>query len=462
MRRLLNELGSIILALVLGIIVWVVAMNEENPITRGIWGDTIPLELVNQPAGTIIVGDVPKTVQVEIRAPQSSWRDLRRESFRAVVDLADAQIGMNQLEVHVECSDRRVEIIESRPSTISVRLDRLKQTNWSVRVVVMDSPPFGYEVKSENITVNPNTVTVSGPETFVNQVSEVVAEVYLRGATEAVERRVSLRARDAQGEAVNVTLEPATVLVKVPIVQQRGFRNLPVRVVWEGQPAAGYRISNVSVDPSIVTIIGDPQTIEQLPGYLETAPVQVDGATADVVEHVSLILPEGVSLLGIQTVQVTISITPIESSLTVERKVQVQGLPATMQAQVSPKTVNIILSGPLPKLDALRTEDVQVIVDVFNLGPGVHQLAPVVIVPEGIRVQSVVPERVQVEIIALPTPTPTATTTPTPARPPGTGTPGTRTPAPTSTPAAPSPTPRPASTTSFSIRLYPVPDERIR
>lgn len=448
MRRLLNELGSILLALTLAIIVWVVAMNEENPITRGTWGEPIPIELINQPAGTVIVGDIPKTVQVEMRAPQSSWRDLRRESFRAVLDLAGAQIGMNQLEVHVECSDRRVEIIESRPSTISVRLDRLKQAHWTVRVVIMDSPPFGYEIKNDEITSNPASVTVSGPEAFVNQVNEVIAEVYLRGATETVERRVSLRARDAQGEPVNVTLEPATVLVKIPIVQQRGFRNLPVRVVWEGQPAAGYRISNVSVDPSIVTIIGDPQTIEQLPGYLETAPVQVGGATADVVERVPLILPEGVSLLGIQTVQVTISVTPIESSLTVERRVQVQGLPVTMQANVSPQSVSIILSGPLPKLDALRTEDVQVILDVFNLGPGIHQLAPVVIVPEGIRVQSVVPERVQVEIIALPTPTPTATLT--------------RTPAPTPTPAVPTPTPRPASTTSSSVRLYPAPDRRNR
>lgn len=448
MRRLLNELGSILLALTLAIIVWVVAMNEENPITRGTWGEPIPIELINQPAGTVIVGDIPKTVQVEMRAPQSSWRDLRRESFRAVVDLAGAQIGMNQLEVHVECSDRRVEIIESRPSTISVRLDRLKQANWTVRVVIMDSPPFGYEVRNDEITSNPTSVTVSGPEAFVNQVNEVIAEVYLRGATETVERRVSLRARDAQGEPVNVTLEPATVLVKIPLVQQRGFRNLPVRVVWEGQPAAGYRISNVSVDPSIVTIIGDPQTIEQLPGYLETAPVLVGGATADVVERVPLILPEGVSLLGIQTVQVTINVTPIESSLTVERRVQVQGLPVTMQANVSPETVSIILSGPLPKLDALRTEDVQVILDVFNLGPGVHQLAPVVIVPEGIRVQSVVPERVQVEIIALPTPTPTATLT--------------RTPAPTAAPAVPTPTPRPASTTSSAVRLYPALDRRNR
>lgn len=446
MRRLLNELGSIILALILAVIVWVVAMNEENPIIRGTWGEPIPIELTNQPAGTVIVGDIPKTVQVEMRAPQNSWRDLRRESFRAVVDLAGAQIGMNQPEVHVECSDPRVEILESRPSTISVRLDRLKQASWPVRVVVMDSPPFGYEVKSDGINANPDSVIVVGPETFVNQVSEVIAEVYLRGATETVERRVSLRARDAQGEAVNVTLEPATVVVKVPIVQQRGFRNLPVRVVWKGQPAAGYRISNVSVDPSIVTIIGDPQTIEQLPGYLETAPVQVEGATADVVERVPLILPENVSLLGVQTVQVSIGVTPIESSLTVERKVQVQGLPVTMQASVSPETISIILSGPLPKLDALRTEDVQVIIDVFALGPGVHQLAPVVIVPEGIRVQSVVPERVQAEIIALPTPTPTATPTLTPAA----GTPGARTSTPAPTPAALTPTPRPTSATNLS------------
>jgi YbbR domain-containing protein len=238
---------------------------------------------------------------------------------------------------------------------------------------------------------------------------------------------VTPTARDAQGDAVpGVTVEPAEVAVKVPLVQRSGFRNLSVRVIWEGQPAPGYRISNVSVVPTIVTVIGEPAKLEAIPGYLDTAPVKVDAATEDVVERVNLNLPDGVSAIGSQSVQVTISVTPIESSLTVRRQVVPQGLAPELVALPQPDSVDVIVSGPLPKLDGLRPEDVQVVVNLVSLTAGTYQLVPVVTTPEGIKVESVVPEKIQVDLIWRATATPTQTATPAPSP----------TPLPTSTPTA--------------------------
>jgi len=420
LRRLLSDFGSILLALSLGIIVWTVAVNEENPIKREAWAEPILIKVINQPDGMIIVGEMPTQVRLTLRAPQSSWSDLTPESCRAQVDLAQAKIGLNQLDVKVDCADSNVEILERQPSTVAVRLDRLKQVELPVRVDVLDAPPFGFEVKADEITSTPITVTVSGAELLVNQVTQVVADFYLRDANATVERKVNLLARDAYGDSVDVKIEPSVVTVKVPIVQKSGFRNLSVRVVWRGQPATGYRISNVSVNPSIVTAIGDPAIIEKIPGYLETLPVQVDGARADVLERVALVLPESVSVLGSQAVQIAISVTPIESSLTVQREVVIHGLAPYLMAVASPTTVDVILSGPLPQLDALRLEDVQVILNLINLDVGSYQVEPIVLQPEAITVQSVVPPRIQVEITVRPGAEPTVTPT---SPPPPTGTP---------------------------------------
>ncbi len=411
LRRLLSDIGSILLALSLATIVWTVAVSEENPIKREAWSEPIPIKVINQPEGTIIVGEAPAVVRLTLRAPQSSWSDLTVESCRAQVNLAQAKIGLNQVDVAVECSDRNVEIVEERPSAVSLQLEHFKRVEMPARVDILDSPPFGFELRAEEITINPITVTVAGAEPLVNQVTQVIADFYLRDANATVERKVNLRATDAYGENVDVKIDPGIITVKVPIVQKRGFRNLSVRVVWRGQPATGYRISNVSVDPSIITAIGDPDTIEKIPGYLETAPIQVNGATADVLERAALVLPESVSVLGSQAVQVAISVTPIESSLTVQREVVVHGLAPFLLSAPSPRTVDVILSGPLPKLDALRLEDVQVILNLINLDAGSYQVEPIVLQPEGITVKSIVPPKIQVEITvrpgAEPTPTPT-------------------------------------------------------
>jgi hypothetical protein len=77
-------------------------------------------------------------------------------------------------------------------------------------------------------------------------------------------------------------------------------------------------------------------------------------------------------------------------------------------------TVNVFLSGPVPKLDALEDDDAPVILDLNNLGPGVHVVVPSVPSPEGVIVEGFSPETVEITIGLLPTPTVTPAPTATP------------------------------------------------
>jgi YbbR domain-containing protein len=77
---------------------------------------------------------------------------------------------------------------------------------------------------------------------------------------------------------------------------------------------------------------------------------------------------------------------------------------------ISPETVDVILSGPVPVLDTLTPDDIRVVVDVSDLDLGTYQLEPIVdVIPDRIEVEAVLPSTVAVEIIIAPTPTPTTT-----------------------------------------------------
>jgi len=408
LRRLLNNVGSITFALILAIVVWVVAANEENPIVQDVFSEAIPIEIVNQPEGTVIFGDVVDKVQLVLRAPQASWDELGVNKFQAQTDLTGLDVGVHDLEVQVTCSDGSIRIVEKKPEKITIRLEKLKEKEVEVKINILDSPPLGYVARLASVT--PSEVKVMGPAPMVDQIATAVVDFYLRGAKDTVERRVDLSLRDAQDSVVSwVTPEPGQVTVKVPIDQKLGYREVAVRVVWEGQVAAGYRINNVSVDPSIVTVTGRPGAVREIPGYLETAPVDVSGASADVLERVPLALPEGVSLplVGGQGVMVTVNVTAIESSLTLQSELTIQGLPSGLKATPSPEVVDVILSGPLPKLEMLKPGDVQVTLNLFDLEQGTHKVVPTAIAPEGIKVESILPDTIEVEISIVPTPTPT-------------------------------------------------------
>jgi len=408
LRRLLNNVGSITLALALAVIVWVVAANEENPIVEDIFSEAIPIELINQPEGTVIFGDIVDKVQLTLRASQASWDELSVNKFRAQVDLAGLDASVHDVQVQVTCSDDSIRIVEKKPEKITVRLEELKEKEVEVKINILDNPPLGYSARTANAT--PSEVKITGPGPLVDQIVTAVADLYLRGAKDTVERRVDLSLRDAQDSMVGwVTPEPDQVVVEVPIDQKLGYREVAVRVIWEGRVAPGYRITNVSVDPSIVTVTGRPVAVKEIPGYLETAPVDVSNASADVVVQVHLVLPEGVSLplAGDQGVMVTVNVTPIESTLALQSELIIQGLSPGLEAVPSPQVVDVTLSGPLPKLELLKPENVQVTLNLFDLEQGTHKVVPTAIAPEGIKVESILPDTIEVEISIAPTPTPT-------------------------------------------------------
>jgi YbbR domain-containing protein len=444
-QRLLDHLGTLALAFILAIVVWVMAMNQENPILRDTFllrdtfQDPILIEAINKPEGLVLFGEITDSTWVTLQAPESSWNDLSLSKFQAQIDLAGLEPGRHDLPIQVTCSDPRVRILERKPDRITVRLEPLATKGVPVVIDVPDSPPLGY-VDRPSVTTPP-TVTVSGPASIVDQVVNVAGEVRLYGAKSTVERNVFVSPRNAQGEAVGwVDWSPRQVDAEVPVEQQLGFKDASVRAVVKGQVAPGYWISNITVNPSAVTLIGSPDALANIAGYVETNPVDVSGAEEQVIERVMLSLPDQVSLVpagngGSEGVQVTVEVAAIMGGQTVQRRIDMQGLAPGLVADPSPQQVDVILSGPLPRLQALRSEQVRVVLDLFNLERGVHKVRPTVIVPEGLKAESIVPDTIEVEIEeGQPTPAPTATPRPIPTT--------TSTAVFTPTSAVPTPTPR--------------------
>jgi YbbR domain-containing protein len=278
-----------------------------------------------------------------------------------------------------------------------------------VRVNVLDAPAFGYDWLSP--VISPTEVIVSGSTPLVDQVETAAAEIYLRGARADVKRTLRLTPYNAAGEVVGqVTLAPREAAVVTPIVQLPGYREAAVLVEPTGRPASGYTISGVSAEPKLITLFGDPAVMTGLSGYITVA-VDISDAKADVAERVPLRLPENVSALGTQSVNVLVNIQPIPGAQTVRRRPVIQGLAPGLTYTLGLDFVNVFLSGPVSKLDELKPDAAPVILDLTGLGPGVHVIEPKVPTPEGIRVEGLTPQTVEVTIGAPASATPTASPT---------------------------------------------------
>lgn len=403
LRWMVSNTPLMVLALVLAALAWVAAVEEEDPTLEERYPQVIPVTPLRLPDGMIIVGEFDERVQVTIRAPRSVWSSLKVDDFTVAVDLTGLEAGVHEVPVQVVLEKHPSRLILIEPEYVTLELAVEAERTVPVRVQIEGEPTLGYLMRAPLVT--PRQVMVSGPNTHVDRVAEASAQISVQDANADIERDLQLQLRDSEGRPVfYVTLTPEVVEVRIPIELSGYYRLLAVKVVPEGQVAPGYRITDISVEPPGVTVFGIPDVIAALPGYIETEPIDLEGAQADVVERPALDVPPNVAVVTGEQSVVKVSIEAIQSSLTVEIMPGLQGLGPGLTATVSPETVEFILSGPLPLLEALEDGDARLVLDLFRLPPGTHQIEPQLVVPEGVVAQSILPATMQVEIFTAPTP----------------------------------------------------------
>jgi YbbR domain-containing protein len=400
LRRLLKSLPTLLIALALSISAWLAAVSSTDPNEIHTYAHPVTIEFRGQAADLVVSGGETRQVTVTFNAPRSVWQQLNSSAdlVHAYVDLAALPAGTHSLPVQVFVDARPVRVMLTTPATLDFALEPLVADIFPIQLVTRGEPAVGYQ--AEAASLDPLNASISGPQSLVAQVVRVRASVDLTQTRENITASLPLSAVDINGNAVDgLVISPAAVQVIQPITQKGGYRNVVVKVVSQGNLANGYRLTNITVQPPNLTVFSeDPGIVETLPGYIETLPIPLQNIKTDAALPADLNLPAGISVVGNQVVMVTINVEPVESSLTISRvPVLVTGLADKLQASLSPQSVDVLLSGPLPLLDVLRTQEIQVTLDLTGKGEGTYQLAPNVLIntPE-IRVESVIPGNIQV------------------------------------------------------------------
>lgn len=415
-RFLLKNLRTLGLAFILALIVWIAAVSTADPNEERLYPKPIPIQILGLSSDLVITQQSADSLQATLRAPRSVWQEIldsKQPPIRAHVDASTLQDGTYTLPVQIEINTHPLRLIEAAPDTVTIQVEKLVTRTLPIHLTVYGEPAVGYEA-GDPISEQ-TSVILTGPESKVNSVQRVQARISISGSRESVDQLISLTALDKNNQPVNgLILTPESIHVLLPITLRGGYRDVAVKVNVQGAPASGYRLTSISVYPPIVTVFSaDPNLVESLPSFVETQPLDLQNLTEDIETRLTLALPDGISVVGEQTVRVVVDIEPIQGSLTLANQpVEINNLGEGLEAVLSPTTVNVILSGPLPLLDKFRPQDLRLFVDADGLEIGTHQLDVQVELPNTeISAESLLPSTVEVTIQAAAAPT----STPTPA-----------------------------------------------
>jgi len=415
LRWISQNYRTFLWAFALAMAVWISAVTSADPDETRALTSPVPLQIIGQSPNLVLSNDIPKEVEVALRAPSSVWSLIEADPqiVRAILDLSGLSSGEHEVELQIQVNARPVQIVTVAPSLVKFTLEPLVSQALDVDLSISGEAAVGYQIGETSM--EPVQVVVSGAQSQVMQVTRARVSVNLSGIRENFDQSLNVEILDDKGlKVTGVSVSPESVHVVLPVSQQGGYRDVAVKVTIIGRVASGYRLTDLSVFPPVVTIFSaDPQLVGNLPGVVETQPLDLQNAQDNINTRLSINLPDGVSIIGEQTVLIQAGVSPIESSVTLAgEKIEIIGLENGLTAAISPTTVDVIISGPLSLLDTLTRQGVRATVDLTGLPAGTYQITPnVEILIADVIVESILPNTVEVII----TPIRSTATTPTPA-----------------------------------------------
>lgn len=337
--------------------------------------------------GYVVTDDLtssPITVNITARVTQGNYDRATAASFSPRLDLSQITSD-GQQEVSFSAGYSTYGEIQSfEPKSMTVNVERYI-TRSRVPVVVRVTGEMPQGLWRSATSCDPNLVSVSGPASLVEQVRRAVVELPLEGLRADMEdcqvtSPVTLETADGQtisSPLIRITFESVTVdsaSIECSVLPTRSVA-VDAASAITGTPAHGYEVGEIRVSPETVTVADSAEALKNLEAMFVQSPVDVTGATEDLLVTVPLAGATAHSYCSAREVAVSVTIRPATHTHTYnDLPVQVENLGPGLKAALSRAKLGAVLSGAYQDMESLKAANIHLYVDAQGLAAGVYNV----------------------------------------------------------------------------------------
>ena len=401
--RVLRNIPLLLLSLVISAGIWAYATISGDPTEESRFTQGVSVEIVGLPDDYIVTNNLPLTININLLAPNSVWRrmSLERTQAKAVIDVTGLEPGTYELPIDIQFDISPLKVTYYSPKTVEVTIEKVETRTYPIEVVETGEISTAY--KAEAVELSSTTVDITGTVTELDSIDRVFVVLDRNNNNETISTTLSVNVVNTDGTQVkDLTVKPDKVNATQEIKIRGGYKILSVKLSVAGEIAKGYRVDDLSVDPSFVTVYSsDKDVLNSLDSYIDTETVRLDEISATTSQKIGLKVPEGVTVVGEPAVTMNITVSATEGTSTYsDIPISVLGLEEGYEAVISPTEVDIYLTGPVNTLSAITNANITAVVELQDLEAGSYTLTPKIEVSssEPVSVQSIMPAQVAVEI----------------------------------------------------------------
>ena len=382
-----NNFGLKLLAGLFAVILWLVVVNIDDPKISQRFSATVVIEnseyLTDQGKYFEVLDDT-NTIVFTVTAKRSYIEKLSNTDFKAVANMENAIIdnenGTGKVPIEVTALRYSSLVTISRATqNLEISLDNLAQDQFIVGVETTGTLPDGCAMGE--VTVSPNLLKGSGPESVVGRIDHVTASIDVTNMTADVVASVIPVLYDSDGNVIDkseLTLNMSTVTVTVRILD---IKDVALIFNVTGTPAEGYAYMDMEYDPKTIAIKGTASALNNVTAItIPENALDISGARDDITQVIDVAeyLPSGVTVAD-QTqakVKVTVHISQLSTKVVniFPSSIRVLNLPEGYKLSFDTSVIRVNVNGIADDIAMLDTNEIVASIDAGQLTPGTHEV----------------------------------------------------------------------------------------
>lgn len=207
-KKIFNNIGLKILALLIAILVWWVVMNIDDPLVKKTISG-INVELRNDDdltdKGYIYEVDSGSVITITVRAPESVAKDLKASDFVAYADLSQLSPLTDSANITIECvkADVKSDIkeITSKVQVVKLNIDNKETEEIPVTINITGSPADNYVLGDTSISQN--KIEVTGAASVIEKIARAEISYDVSNMMQSVSEMVAPVLYDEDGNVVD-------------------------------------------------------------------------------------------------------------------------------------------------------------------------------------------------------------------------------------------------------------------
>ena len=400
-KKLTNNLLLKILSLAIALAIWLLVANINDPVV--VTSYDVPVTIQNSAyleSKTYQVLEQQQMVTVILRG-NSSVVENRTGDIQAVADLTqivDMDTTPVMVPVTATCDRVAAEDISVVPAAIGIEIEDMVSKDFTITVTAGDTTPSAdYEVGT--MEANPEKVTITGPESLIDKIDRVMAEVDTTPMNEDTTITSRLIIYDKNQDALDETemnylkfdIGQPVVDIHVDLWRVRG--DIQLAVNYSGSPAPGYQVGDVTITPSTISVAGTDEALAQLAVEGNTIEIPadavvLDGQDSDVETRLTLseYMPDDLVVANnVETAIVNVSIIPEGSQefRVATRDIAIENLDDKLRLVFDTDSVTVRVRETGGQINDLTADEISLSADMKDRGAGDYEIQLEADLPDG-------------------------------------------------------------------------------